>query len=92
MTKIKSELDKELKLCLSSSNDTCIIQGVLIIDLMKLVEIEIMLIECLTHKIIIESEQTGIFRVGRVPMTFMFQQEFGERMICPAGFHERSRV
>lgn len=38
------------------------------------------------------SEQTGIFRVGRVPMTFMFQQEFGERMICPAGFHERSRV
>ena len=38
------------------------------------------------------SDRTGIFRVGRVPMTFMFQQEFGERMICPAGFNERSRV
>jgi len=38
------------------------------------------------------SDQTGIFRCGRVPMTFMFQQEFGERMICPSGFNERSRV
>lgn len=38
------------------------------------------------------ADRTGIFRCGRVPMTFMFQQEFGERMICPAGFNERSRV
>lgn len=38
------------------------------------------------------ADRTAIFRCGRVPMTFMFQQEFGERMICPAGFHERARV
>ncbi len=38
------------------------------------------------------ADRTSIFRCGRVPMTFMFQQEFGERMICPAGFHERARV
>lgn len=38
------------------------------------------------------ANKSGIFACGRVPMTFMFQQEFGERMICPAGFHERARV
>ena len=38
------------------------------------------------------SDRTSVFRHGRVPMTFMFQQEFGERMICPPGFKERSRV
>ena len=38
------------------------------------------------------SDQTGIFACGRIPMTFLFQQEFGERMICPTGFNQRSRV
>lgn len=38
------------------------------------------------------SDRNGVFSCGRVPMTFMFQQEFGERMICPPGFKERSRV
>lgn len=38
------------------------------------------------------SDRNGIFACGRIPMTFLFQQEFGERMICPPGFKERSRV
>ena len=38
------------------------------------------------------SDRNGVFSIGRVPMTFLFQQEFGERMICPHGFKERSRV
>lgn len=38
------------------------------------------------------SDRNGVFACGRVPMTFLFQQEFGERMICPQGFKERSRV
>ena len=38
------------------------------------------------------SDRNSIFACGRVPMTFLFQQEFGERMICPPGFNERSRV
>jgi 16S rRNA A1518/A1519 N6-dimethyltransferase RsmA/KsgA/DIM1 with predicted DNA glycosylase/AP lyase activity len=38
------------------------------------------------------SDQSGIYSLGRVPMTFLFQQEFGERMICPTGFNERSRM
>lgn len=38
------------------------------------------------------SDRNSIFVCGRVPMVFLFQQEFGERMICPPGFKERSRV
>ena len=38
------------------------------------------------------SDRNSIFACGRVPMTFLFQQEFGERMVCPPGFKERSRV
>ncbi|CAF0966266.1 unnamed protein product [Brachionus calyciflorus] len=38
------------------------------------------------------SDRNSVFACGRVPMTFLFQQEFGERMICPPGFKERSRV
>ena len=38
------------------------------------------------------SDKNGVFAYGRVPMTFLFQQEFAERMICPPGFKERSRV
>jgi dimethyladenosine transferase 1 len=38
------------------------------------------------------SDRNSVFSIGRVPMTFMFQKEFGERMICPPGFNERSRV
>lgn len=38
------------------------------------------------------SDKNSIFSCGRVPMTFLFQQEFGERMICPTGFKERTRV
>ena len=38
------------------------------------------------------SDKNSIFSCGRVPMTFLFQEEFGERMICPPGFKERSRL
>lgn len=38
------------------------------------------------------SDRKSIFSCGRVPMTFLFQQEFGERMVCPPGFKERTRV
>lgn len=38
------------------------------------------------------SDQTGIFATGRIPMTFLFQEEFAERMICPPDFKQRSRV
>ena len=38
------------------------------------------------------SDRNSVFSCGRVPMTFLFQQEFGERMICPPDFKERSRV
>jgi 16S rRNA A1518/A1519 N6-dimethyltransferase RsmA/KsgA/DIM1 with predicted DNA glycosylase/AP lyase activity len=38
------------------------------------------------------SDRKSIFTLGRVPMTFLFQQEFGERMICPPEFKDRSRV
>jgi 16S rRNA A1518/A1519 N6-dimethyltransferase RsmA/KsgA/DIM1 with predicted DNA glycosylase/AP lyase activity len=38
------------------------------------------------------SDKNSVFSLGRVPITFLFQQEFGERMICPTGFNERSRV
>jgi 16S rRNA A1518/A1519 N6-dimethyltransferase RsmA/KsgA/DIM1 with predicted DNA glycosylase/AP lyase activity len=38
------------------------------------------------------SDRNGAFACGRVPMTFLFQEEFAQRMICPPGFKERSRV
>ena len=38
------------------------------------------------------SDQTSVFSCGRVPMTFLFQEEFGERMIAPPGYKQRSRV
>ena len=38
------------------------------------------------------SDQSSIFDCGRVPMTFMFQEEFAHRMICPPGLSHRSRV
>jgi 16S rRNA A1518/A1519 N6-dimethyltransferase RsmA/KsgA/DIM1 with predicted DNA glycosylase/AP lyase activity len=38
------------------------------------------------------SDRTSVFSCGRVPMTFMFQKEFAERMISPPGFKERTRV
>ena len=38
------------------------------------------------------SSRTSVFSCGRIPMTFLFQEEFAERMICPPGFKERSRV
>lgn len=38
------------------------------------------------------SDRNGVFSCGRVPMTFMFQQEYAERMICPPGFKQRSRL
>jgi 16S rRNA A1518/A1519 N6-dimethyltransferase RsmA/KsgA/DIM1 with predicted DNA glycosylase/AP lyase activity len=38
------------------------------------------------------STKNSLFEIGRMPMTLMFQEEFGLRMICPQGYKERSRV
>lgn len=38
------------------------------------------------------SDRNGAFACGRVPMTFLFQQEYAERMIAPPGFRQRSRL
>jgi 16S rRNA A1518/A1519 N6-dimethyltransferase RsmA/KsgA/DIM1 with predicted DNA glycosylase/AP lyase activity len=38
------------------------------------------------------SMRSGLFSIGRVPMAFLFQEEFAIRLISPEGYNDRSRA